>query len=92
MDSLRANASLSKEQVVQIARSKKEELMGDIWTIMTTTLGVPLRPDERFTWDYYTKDGKPRTWTGTPVQFYKAFSSKQYPVRTSWLRRVDQPI
>ncbi|KAG8773518.1 hypothetical protein FRC12_002494, partial [Ceratobasidium sp. 428] len=32
-----------------------------------------------FTWDYKDKDGKVKSWEGTPRQFYKTFSSKQYP-------------
>lgn len=48
---------------------------------MTATLGVPPRPDEQFTWDYYDKDDKPKTWTGTPLEFFKQFSSKKYQVR-----------
>lgn len=63
-------------------RAKKEELMSEIWTIMTATLGVPPRPDDPFTWEYYDKDGKFKTWTGTPIEFLRAFSSKQYPVST----------
>ena len=54
---------------------------------MTATLGVPPRPDVPFTFDYYDKDGKARSWTGTPVEFYKAFRSDKYPVRadqSSW--------
>ncbi|KAH9931126.1 peptidase C1B bleomycin hydrolase [Epithele typhae] len=30
------------------------------------------KPDAPFTWDYYTKDGKPMSWTGTPKEFYAA--------------------
>ena len=73
------------QAIVNIVRSKKEELLSEIWSIMTATLGVPPRPDVPFTFDYYDKDGKARSWTGTPVEFYKAFRSDKYPVR------ADQP-
>ena len=79
--------SVSKEVLVKMARAKKEELMREIWSIMTATLGVPPRPDAQFTWDYYDKDGKPKSWTGTPLEFYKSFVSKQYPV--SFLFLID---
>ena len=82
--SLRSH-NFSNEDVLLSARAKKEELMKDVWTIMTIALGVPLQPGEKFTWDYYDKDSKPHSWTGTPVEFYKTFSSKQYPVRTAVL-------
>ena len=71
------------ESVKSGAREKKEELMREVWTIMTATLGVPPRPDAAFTWDYYDKDGKPHSWSGTPREFYASFASKQYPVSSN---------
>jgi len=77
--SLRSNnPALANEDIVKSARAKKEELMKEVWTIMTIALGTPPNPNESFTWDYYDKDDKPHTWTGSPVAFYKAFTSKQY--------------
>ncbi|QRV79080.1 bleomycin hydrolase [Ceratobasidium sp. AG-Ba] len=61
------------------ARAAKEEFMAEIWKAMTATLGVPPQPDQKFSWDYKDKDGKVKNWEGTPREFYKAFSSKQYP-------------
>jgi len=75
--SLKAS-SLSAGQMQATLRSKKEELLKEVYTVMTATLGVPPRPDETFTYDYYDKDGKAHAWTGTPLQFYKAFASRQY--------------
>ncbi|KZV71198.1 peptidase C1B bleomycin hydrolase [Peniophora sp. CONT] len=65
-------------------RAKKEELIAEVYNVMTATLGVPPLPDATFTWDYYDKDGKPHTWEGTPKQFYKDFTSKTYPVAESF--------
>ncbi|TFK54260.1 peptidase C1B bleomycin hydrolase [Heliocybe sulcata] len=76
--SLRASSQLSEDQIRTTLRSKKEELMKEVYTIMTATLGVPPRPDEKFTYDYYNKDGKAQSWEGTPLDFYKTFQSKQY--------------
>lgn len=73
-------SSSSSEDSLRTVRAKKEELMGEVWEIMTATLGVPPLPGASFTWDYNDKDDKPHTWTGTPVEFYKKFTSKQYPV------------
>lgn len=50
--------------------------MQEIYTIMSATLGVPPKPDASFTWEYYTEDGKYAKWEGTPLQFYKAFTTK----------------
>ncbi|KAI5115416.1 hypothetical protein M0805_001566 [Coniferiporia weirii] len=82
--SLRASSYADEPSILSAVRARKEELMSEVWTIMTATLGVPPRPTDRFTWDYYDKDGKPKSWSGTPVEFYKSFSSKQYPPSESF--------
>ncbi|CAE6445273.1 unnamed protein product [Rhizoctonia solani] len=64
---------------VMRARAIKEEFMAEIWKAMSVAVGVPPRPDEKFVWDYKDKDGKVKSWEGTPREFYKAFTSKQYP-------------
>ena len=71
VNGLRKEGLLSSSEITSVARSKKEELMGEIWTIVTATLGVPPKPDSKFTWSYYDKGGVPHTWTGTPLEFYK---------------------
>ena len=58
--------------------------MKEIYTIMTATLGEPPSPKDKFSWDYYTEDGKAGHWEGTPVEFYKAFSGK-YSVSTQYM-------
>ena len=74
--SLRADPSITSESAILTLRAKKEELMQEVYTIMTATLGVPPKPDETFTWEYYTGDGKYAKWEGTPLQFYKEFTTK----------------
>lgn len=59
-------------------RAKKEDLMKEIYTILTATLGVPPNPDEKFVWEYTDADGKFGQWVGTPVEYAKAFASKPY--------------
>ncbi|RPD68637.1 peptidase C1B bleomycin hydrolase [Lentinus tigrinus ALCF2SS1-7] len=76
--SLRANTSLSEEAIIQTLRSKKEELLKEVYIIMSATLGVIPKPDEPFTWDYLDKDGKAASWTGTPKQFYRTFAYDKY--------------
>ncbi|KAI0745719.1 peptidase C1B bleomycin hydrolase [Earliella scabrosa] len=76
--SLRANSNLSEDAIVQTLRAKKEALLKEVYIIMSATLGVVPKPDEEFTWDYYDKDGKPGSWTGTPKQFYKTFAYDKY--------------
>ena len=81
-ESLRTTSSLSEDAILATLRAKKEELMKEVYVIMTATLGVPPKPDEPFTWDYYNKDGKHASWTGTPLEFYKSFAYDKYSVRS----------
>ncbi|KAJ7096425.1 peptidase C1B bleomycin hydrolase [Mycena epipterygia] len=75
--SLRAQ-SFSQEAIVSALRLKKEQLMKEVYTIMTATLGVPPGPNDKFVWDYYDSDGKPGHWEGNPKEYFKAFASKPY--------------
>ncbi|KAI0823684.1 peptidase C1B bleomycin hydrolase [Trametes gibbosa] len=77
-ESLRADSAISADTALRTLRSKKEELLKEIYVVMSATLGVPPRPDEKLTWDYNDKDGKAGTWTGTPQEFYKAFAYDKY--------------
>ena len=79
--SLHADTSLSGAAILSTLRAKKEELMKEVYTIMSATLGVPPRADDKFVWDYYDKDGKAGRWEGTPREFYKAFAYDKYAVR-----------
>ncbi|KAF8135717.1 peptidase C1B bleomycin hydrolase [Boletus edulis] len=79
---LRADATMSSEQVLTTLRAKKEQLMQEIYTIMSATLGVPPKPDVPFTWEYYNEDGKYCKWEGTPLEFYRAFTAKYPPAES----------
>ncbi|EGN99773.1 hypothetical protein SERLA73DRAFT_52978 [Serpula lacrymans var. lacrymans S7.3] len=78
--SLHADSSLTAETILATLRAKKEKLMQEIYTIMSATLGVPPKPDEPFTWDYYDESGKAGKWEGTPTEFFKAFVGKYSPM------------
>ena len=72
--SLKTN-NLTPEAVLSAVRAKKEDLMKEVYAIMTATLGVPPPANKKFVFDYYDKDGKPGKWEGTPIEFYKVSSS-----------------
>jgi len=72
--------AFSAEDIQARLRSEKETLMREIYTIMTATLGVPPMPNEKFTWDYNTADGKVGKWEGTPLEFFEKFASTPYSV------------
>ncbi|KAF8070226.1 bleomycin hydrolase [Lyophyllum atratum] len=77
--SLRASF-VPEDVLISTLRAKKEDLMKEIYTILTATLGVPPNPDEKLVWEYTDADGKFGKWEGTPVEYAKAFASKQYAV------------
>lgn len=76
-------ASVPKEIQTSTLRAKKEDLVKEIYTILTATLGVPPKADEKFVWEYSDADGKAGRWEGTPVEYFRAFASKPYSVRTN---------
>ena len=67
---LRSSGKLSGVDITNVLRTKKEELLREIYGVMSATLGVPPQPNEKFVWDYYDKDGKAGRWEGTAKQFY----------------------
>ena len=73
-------AGLSEGDIIATLRSKKEVLLGEVYTVMTATLGVPPQPKDKFVWDYYDKDGKTGRWEGTAKQFYEVCRTLSYSV------------
>jgi bleomycin hydrolase len=68
--SLRSSGQLSEGDIIAALRSKKEDLLGEVYNVMSATLGVPPQPHDKFVWDYYDKDGKVGRWEGNAKQFY----------------------
>jgi bleomycin hydrolase len=67
---LRSSGHLSGGDITGALRSKKEQLLSEIYNVMSATLGVPPQPNDKFVWDYYDKDGKAGRWEGSPKEFY----------------------
>lgn len=76
---------------VGILRKKKEEFMREIYNILTVCLGVPPSPTKAFTWEYYDKDNKARSWTGTPREFYKTFGEGGKSKPTEAFSLINDP-
>lgn len=72
--SLRSTGQFSEGDIIAALRSKKEELLGEVYNVMSATLGVPPQPNDKFVWDYYDKDGKAGRWEGSAKQFYSVRS------------------
>jgi len=76
-DTLRSN-HIREENVMATLRAKKEELMREIYNIMTATLGVPPPPGKKFVWEYIDSDDVTGRWEGSPKEFYDQFATKPY--------------
>jgi bleomycin hydrolase len=68
--SLRSSGQFSDGDIIAALRSKKEELLSEVYNVMSATLGSPRGPNDKFVWDYYDKDGKAGRWEGSAKQFY----------------------
>ncbi|KAJ3484149.1 hypothetical protein NLI96_g5842 [Meripilus lineatus] len=79
-DTLRrsSNKGLSEEAILLSLRARKETLMRECYTIVTSTSGVAPSPDEVFTWEYYDSQGTARSWEGTPKGFYEMIAMGPY--------------
>jgi bleomycin hydrolase len=76
-DTLRG-AHVREETVIATLRAKKEELIREVYNIMTATLGVPPPPTKRFVWEYIDADDKVGRWEGSPKDFVEQFASKPF--------------
>ncbi|ORX34978.1 peptidase C1B, bleomycin hydrolase [Kockovaella imperatae] len=67
----------AKTQSVSSLRKTKSEMMTQIYTTLSITLGAPPHPDEPFTWDYYDSENKFHHWRGSPKEFYAQFCQRK---------------
>ena len=73
-------ALVPKDIITATLRAKKEDLLKEIYTILTATLGVPPSAHNKFVWEYIDAEGKVGKWEGTPLDLAQSFTSKPYPV------------
>lgn len=59
------------------ARRLKAQFLGEVYNTLSITLGTPPKPDEKITWEYYDKDNKFHSWSGTPKEFYAQFGKRK---------------
>ena len=71
---------VKEEVVIANLRARKEELMKEVYHILTATLGVPPHPRGKFIWEYIDADDKAGRWVGTPKEYFEQFASKPYSV------------
>lgn len=84
-------AHVREETVIATLRVKKEELLKEIYNIMTATLGVPPPPNKKFVWEYVDADEKVGRWEGSPKEFFEQFGTKPFSVCILSLASDDCP-
>ncbi|WVW79039.1 hypothetical protein I302_101002 [Kwoniella bestiolae CBS 10118] len=55
----------------------KAQFMSEIFSTLSIALGSPPKPDQKLTWEYYDRDDKFHSWTGTPREFYAQFGKRK---------------
>lgn len=58
-------------------RKMKMTFLAEIYSTLSIALGSPPKPDEEVTWNYYDRDDKFHSWTGTPKDFYASFGRRK---------------
>lgn len=62
----------TEEIILDALRVKKESLMKEVYTILTTVFGAVPSPDEKFIWEATCSCCSPKeNWEGTPKEFYE---------------------
>ena len=81
-------ANIKEDTVIATLRAQKEELLREIYLIMTATLGVPPNPNKKFVWEYLDQDEKAGRWEGSPKEYFEEFGTKPYTVSASSLSHI----
>ncbi|KAG8906818.1 hypothetical protein FRC01_007891, partial [Tulasnella sp. 417] len=71
-------------RILAAARKQKEAYLAEIYRILCITLGVPPKPTDKFTFEYYDTDGKFNSYHGTPLEFYKKYGNATYSLSDSF--------
>ncbi|VEU22269.1 DEKNAAC103278 [Brettanomyces naardenensis] len=75
------NREQAEKMGAQSIESTKKSMLQEIFNILSLTLGVPPKPDEKIVWEYKDKNGNYSRIETTPVEFYKdllGFKADQY--------------
>ncbi|WRT70447.1 uncharacterized protein IL334_007445 [Kwoniella shivajii] len=72
---LRAAASRSKD--AEYLRKLKAQFIAEVYSTLTIALGSPPKPNQQLTWEYYDRDEKFHSWTGSPNEFYEQYGKRK---------------
>ncbi|OCF76379.1 hypothetical protein I204_02074 [Kwoniella mangroviensis CBS 8886] len=75
--SLLLRAAAKKTSSLDGLRKFKTRYLSEIFSTLSIALGSPPKPDEKITWEYYDRDDKFHSWTGTPREFYAQFGKRR---------------
>ncbi|WWD08229.1 hypothetical protein V865_006340 [Kwoniella europaea PYCC6329] len=75
--SLLLRAAAKKTNNLDDLRKLKTRYLSEIFSTLSIALGSPPKPDEKITWEYYDRDDKFHSWTGTPKEFYSQFGKRK---------------
>lgn len=70
-----ADSKTSKQEIIEL----KEKYLKEVYKILTLTLGVPPKADEKFTWEFVDKYENFHKIEVTPVDFFKKFINFDLP-------------
>lgn len=63
---------VQKKNVSEVTvRRRKDAMMADVYNTLSICLGTPPTVGDKFTWEYYDKDGKFASWEGTTNEFFE---------------------
>ncbi|KAL1407883.1 bleomycin hydrolase [Vanrija albida] len=62
---------------IETLRKLKTKYLAEVYSTLSITLGTPPKADEPFTWEYYNKEKKFNSWTGTPREFYAKYGIRK---------------
>ena len=68
------SASEMKKIAVSACRSRKNEQLSEIYTILAMTVGVPPARDGKLTYEYYDKEKKFRSFNLSPIEIYESLA------------------
>lgn len=62
---------------IDTLRKLKTQYLAEVYSTLSITLGKPPKANQPITWEYYDKDKKFHSWTGTPREFYTQFGIRK---------------
>ncbi|BGP13569.1 bleomycin hydrolase [Rhodosporidiobolus nylandii] len=60
---------MKKRAAISAARELKDDMLKEIYRILTITCGTPPKPDEKFVWEFVDKNKKVQRIITTPLEF-----------------------